>query len=56
MKNKIIAFVFFIFFCVMLSSPKPWQALGTLGKTLMSRGALSQFHNVLTSTGEVIEY
>ncbi len=30
MKNKIIAFVlfFFFFFFVMLSSPKPWQALG----------------------------
>jgi len=40
----------------MLSSPKPRQALGTLGKTLMSKGALSRFHNVLTYSGEVIEY
>jgi hypothetical protein len=34
----------------------PCLALGTLGKSSMSRDALSWFHDVTTYGGEIIEY
>ncbi len=54
--NKVV-YLFVVFF--MLRSPKPqWLLLCSwyVEKPLMSQGALSWLHNVLTNSGEAIEY